>query len=263
MTSVTSESKERMPTEAMSSARSRTVSNYRDVMDNMLTEPTEAVPPSLTTTQSTQQGPFRSNFMNDLRTMIKALMATNGAEMMRNLLQADISTDCTFGLLHFTRAIQDLEPWAMRLIDATGKYPTGLLQGNLADLGAYDECVETMVRDEYGTTKVRGQYCDVHLLINDTALLTGNLLQAMMYYHKRALRQDMEGAKKTQYLVRKRKLEKQAERSQPTAKGLPSLERHSRSSSWSRPRNKARSRFRVHIPLSALRYRAGELMPPL
>ncbi|KAH6944360.1 hypothetical protein HPB50_002750 [Hyalomma asiaticum] len=188
MTSVTSESKERMPTEEMALARPRTASNYRDVMDNMLTEPTEAVPPSLTTTQSTQQGPFRSKFMNDIRTMIKTLMSTRGAEMMRNLLQADISTDCTFGLLHFTRAIQDLEPWAIRLIDATGKYPTGLLQANFADLGAYDECVETVVRDEYGTTKVRGQYCDVHLLVNDEEMLNGSLVQAVIYYHKRVAR---------------------------------------------------------------------------
>ncbi|KAL1484680.1 hypothetical protein MTO96_049969, partial [Rhipicephalus appendiculatus] len=63
-------------------------------------------------------------------------------------------------------------------IDATAKYPTGFLQGTVSDLGAYDECIETVVRDEYGTTKVRGQYCDVHVSIGDDDSFIDNLLPA-------------------------------------------------------------------------------------
>ncbi|XP_037500896.1 uncharacterized protein LOC119374752 [Rhipicephalus sanguineus] len=117
--------------------------------------------------------------------MIKQLMSTTGSELTRKLLEADISTDCTFGLLQFMRAIQDLEPWAMRLIDATAKYPTGFLQGTLSDLGAYDECIETVVRDEYGGTKLRGQYCDVHVSVGDDNKSFDNLLPALLYTHRK------------------------------------------------------------------------------
>ncbi|KAL1438077.1 hypothetical protein MTO96_010419 [Rhipicephalus appendiculatus] len=140
---------------------------------------------SWSTTPATKQAPKRSKFLSDIQSMIKQLMSTRGSELMRKLLQADISTDCTFGLLQFTRAIQDLEPWALRLIDATAKYPTGVLQGTLSDLGAYDECIETVVRDEYGATKVRGQYCDVHLSIGDDDAFLENLLPALLYTHRK------------------------------------------------------------------------------
>ncbi|KAH7983235.1 hypothetical protein HPB52_010345 [Rhipicephalus sanguineus] len=74
---------------------------------------------------------------------------------------------------------------SIQLIDATGKYPTGFLQATVSDLGAYDECIETVVRDEYGTTKVRGQYCDVHLSFGDDDLFVENMLPAILYSHRR------------------------------------------------------------------------------
>ncbi|KAL1413986.1 hypothetical protein MTO96_007801 [Rhipicephalus appendiculatus] len=164
---------------------STTVSTHRSLMDIMPTESMEAFSTSLSATPAMEQAPKRSKFLSDIQAMIKQLMSTAGSELTRKLLQADISTECTFGLLHFTRAIQDLEPWALRLIDATAKYPTGFLQGTLSDLGAYDECIETVVRDEYGTTKVRGQYCDVHLSILDQEMFDQIALPAMVDYNKR------------------------------------------------------------------------------
>ncbi|KAH7982700.1 hypothetical protein HPB52_006707 [Rhipicephalus sanguineus] len=47
------------------------------------------------------------------------------------------------------------------LFDATGKYPTGVLQASRVDLGAFDECIETEVRDIFGNVSSRGQYCNV------------------------------------------------------------------------------------------------------
>ncbi|KAL1413990.1 hypothetical protein MTO96_007805 [Rhipicephalus appendiculatus] len=70
-------------------------------------------------------------------------------------------------------------------MDATAKYPTGFLQGTVSDLGAYDECIETVVRDEYGTTKLRGQYCDVHLSVIDQEMFDQIVLPAMINFNKR------------------------------------------------------------------------------
>ncbi|KAH8032747.1 hypothetical protein HPB51_001445 [Rhipicephalus microplus] len=154
-------------------------------MDVMLTESAEAFPTALPATPATMQATKGSKFLDDIKAMVKELMSTTGGELTRKLLQADISADCTFGLLKFTRAIQDLEPWAMRLIDATGKYPSGFFQGTFADLGAYDECIETVVLDEYGTMKVRGQYCDVHLSPGDEESVAELALPPIVEYNKR------------------------------------------------------------------------------
>ncbi|XP_075732831.1 nose resistant to fluoxetine protein 6-like [Rhipicephalus microplus] len=58
----------------------------------------------------------------------------------------------------------------------------------MSDLGAYDECIETVVQDEYGATTVRGQYCDVHLSILDQEAYNQVTLQAIINFNKRMAR---------------------------------------------------------------------------
>ncbi|KAG0428033.1 hypothetical protein HPB47_024965, partial [Ixodes persulcatus] len=74
----------------------------------------------------------------------------------------------------------------MRMFDASGKYPTGMLQGTQADIGAYDECIETVIRDDFGRERVRGQYCSVHAVSrpNDTSMADG-ILKVAMISHRR------------------------------------------------------------------------------
>ncbi|XP_070385947.1 nose resistant to fluoxetine protein 6-like [Dermacentor albipictus] len=177
-----------MTTDEMNATPSTTTSSTRGLMDNRSTEFTAANSTSWSMTPTTNQPPKGSQFIDDIRTGIKQLMSTAGSEFTRKLLRADISTDCTFGLLQFTRAIQELEPWALRIIDATAKYPTGFFQATASDLGAYDECIETVVRDEYGTEKVRAQYCDMHisLAFDDIDSLSEALSPAFAYSHRRA-----------------------------------------------------------------------------
>lgn len=183
--SMISEWSEAITVEGKVATTSTRFSTTHSLTDIMPTEFTGALNTSWLTTPATKRAPKRSKFLDDIRTMIKQLMSTTGSELARKLLEADISTDCTFGLLQFMRAIQDLEPWAMRLIDATAKYPTGVLQGTLSDLGAYDECIETVVPDEYGGTKLRGQYCDVHVSTGDNGAFLDNLLPALLYSHRK------------------------------------------------------------------------------
>nr|XP_037270381.1 nose resistant to fluoxetine protein 6-like [Rhipicephalus microplus] len=180
--------------EKEATSKSTTVSTSRNFRKINLAESSGAVSTSLSTTPLSANGESSatpiangesSKFFSNVQAAINQLMSTSGREVVRKLQQANISTDCSLGLLQFTRAIQDLQPWAMRLIDATGKYPTGSLQGTFADLGAYDECIETVVRDEYGTLKVRGQYCDVHLSILDQEILDQIVFPAILNYNKR------------------------------------------------------------------------------
>nr|XP_050024298.1 nose resistant to fluoxetine protein 6-like [Dermacentor andersoni] len=151
----------------------------------------EAVPPNASqnftsggaTTRSTTRPPQTSR----IRALITKALSSMSGRLMRRLLQADISAECSLGVLHFMRAIQTLEPWAFRLVDATAKYPTGLLQASTANLGAYDECIETVARDEYGIEKARGQYCNVHLAIGEDSPIIGEIMPAVLLSHKRTI----------------------------------------------------------------------------
>ncbi|KAL1424904.1 hypothetical protein MTO96_019766 [Rhipicephalus appendiculatus] len=90
------------------------------------------------------------------------------ASLISRLLKAKIGLQCRAGLMRTLSAFHNLRPWALKLFDASGKLPTGLFQGSRADLGAFDECLELVVRDDQGNQVTRGQYCNV-LVYNNNA----------------------------------------------------------------------------------------------
>ena len=52
----------------------------------------------------------------------------------------------------------------MSVLDASGKFPEGILSGTLSSLGAYDECLDTMLGDEEEDHKgTNGQYCSIDI----------------------------------------------------------------------------------------------------
>ncbi|KAL3202815.1 hypothetical protein MRX96_001188 [Rhipicephalus microplus] len=115
----------------------------------------------------------------------EAMRSAEGSPLLRRLMRTEVSPDCTIGLLRFMRDMRNLEPWAVRLIDASGKYPSGLFQGTISDIGAYDECVETVVHDQFGHVTVSGQYCNMYVkLVNDTSLLD-HMLPAFLMTNRR------------------------------------------------------------------------------
>ncbi|XP_070388095.1 uncharacterized protein [Dermacentor albipictus] len=71
------------------------------------------------------------------------------------------------------------------MIDASGKYPTGALQLSQADLGAFDECVETMLLNDYGEETVRGQYCNLIVYHGNKTDLDDLISLAMQFAHPR------------------------------------------------------------------------------
>ncbi|XP_075539817.1 nose resistant to fluoxetine protein 6-like [Dermacentor variabilis] len=102
-----------------------------------------------------------SNFLRELRETVARGFASMPASLRRKMLEAEVRPECSVALLKFVRAFLNFEPWALRLFDASGKYPTGLFQGSRVDLGAFDECLETVVHDNYGNVLTRGQYCNL------------------------------------------------------------------------------------------------------
>ncbi|CAN8019011.1 unnamed protein product, partial [Ixodes persulcatus] len=134
----------------------------------------------------TKMATTEATLMDSLRGFIANAMDGGSSGMARQLLNAEISSSCSLGLLKLMRGFRNLEPWAVRLLDSTGKYPTGLFQGTQTDLGAFDECLETVVHDEFGLEKVRAQYCSVYInVVNDTSFADA-MLPAMKMSNARA-----------------------------------------------------------------------------
>nr|XP_037268672.1 uncharacterized protein LOC119160020 [Rhipicephalus microplus] len=113
------------------------------------------------------------DYLQMLRNALASGFANMPIALRRKLLSADIAPECNAGLLRTTRAFQNLEPWALRLLDASGKFPTGLLQGSRVDLGAFDECLETEVRDSYGDVITRAQYCNLLVYVENSTAVEG------------------------------------------------------------------------------------------
>ncbi|OQR78921.1 nose resistant to fluoxetine protein 6-like [Tropilaelaps mercedesae] len=106
--------------------------------------------------------------------------------ILRLVLEADVSSDCQVYLAKFGVAARRLEPWTSRLIDASGKPPSGLFQGTLSDLGAYDECLETVLHDKAtGEETLRGQYCNVYVKSIGEENLVGELKDITALSHPR------------------------------------------------------------------------------
>ncbi|KAK8781084.1 hypothetical protein V5799_017576 [Amblyomma americanum] len=129
-------------------------------------EKTAELVPTEMTPASAQHGDS-VDYAKAFRDATACVMASIPASIQKKLLGAEISPQCSVALLRTMRAFQNFEPWALRLLDATGKYPTGLLQGSRSDPGAFDECIETVVRDSYGNDVSRGQYCNLVFYANN------------------------------------------------------------------------------------------------
>ncbi|KAH6934092.1 hypothetical protein HPB50_020030 [Hyalomma asiaticum] len=115
------------------------------------------------------------DYVELIRSALGHAFANIPTPLKSKLLGADVSAECRVGLLRTLRAFLNLEPWALRLFDASGKYPTGALQGARADMGAFDECLDTVVRDAQGQVRTRGQYCNLVIYVKNSTAMESNI----------------------------------------------------------------------------------------
>ncbi|XP_001603690.2 O-acyltransferase like protein [Nasonia vitripennis] len=70
----------------------------------------------------------------------------------------EVSPECKKHADLYKRELNKFTLWALKMYDATAKMPSGLLSGNVNQLGDYDECVGVE-----GSEGLRGQYCLAYL----------------------------------------------------------------------------------------------------
>ncbi|KAL5012239.1 hypothetical protein ScPMuIL_010790 [Solemya velum] len=124
---------------------------------------------------STSQQQVPGNVFRNLDTT--QLFRSTLSNLQKRLIAFNISEPCLEDNIVLWSGLSNGEMWAMQMIDASGKLPSGLLGGNVNWIGSYDECVNTTVvltgeqktnrnnTDPYGT-----QYCQVNLPIPPTLL---------------------------------------------------------------------------------------------
>ncbi|EEC03638.1 hypothetical protein IscW_ISCW002267 [Ixodes scapularis] len=75
-----------------------------------------------------------------------------------SLLSADnVTQDCSGAILQLLIGLRTKMPWALRMVDATGRPSAGLLFGTTGSYGDYDECLS--VRHGSATGGFAGKYC--------------------------------------------------------------------------------------------------------
>ncbi|XP_042905028.1 nose resistant to fluoxetine protein 6 [Parasteatoda tepidariorum] len=101
------------------------------------------------------------NLKADVGNVIKKLLP----HLLRGGSEAKISGPCTSSIMKIIGGVRQLKEWALRFIDATGKIPSGILEGTSVSLGDYDECLDIEVGKKDVQPKkpddvlFRGQYC--------------------------------------------------------------------------------------------------------
>ena len=94
------------------------------------------------------------NFMlNSVESMLKDMMAT----IIQTGLQTNVSSLCANSFLNLVSALRDSQIWAFRMLDSSGKMPSGILEATLTDLGAFDQCLSVTSRGV--ENDFTGKYC--------------------------------------------------------------------------------------------------------
>ncbi|XP_064459317.1 O-acyltransferase like protein-like [Ornithodoros turicata] len=95
--------------------------------------------------------------------MMKRVLHYALPTVQKSLSHPNVSDECAQSLFHIMRALLSLDMSALRLLDSSGKFPSGLLEGSTAALGAYDECLSTVLRTSEGQPLYRGKYCNMYI----------------------------------------------------------------------------------------------------
>ncbi|XP_031330808.1 nose resistant to fluoxetine protein 6-like [Photinus pyralis] len=87
-----------------------------------------------------------------------------------------VSWDCSAQLSEYVVGLRSREEWALKVYDSTGKLPAGVLDGNLAELGSFDECLYvTKLNEEPEGSSFTGQYCLGSIYVNATRNISNEI----------------------------------------------------------------------------------------
>lgn len=95
----------------------------------------------------------------------------NGAQRVINQINLITHND-TLCKSQFTEIIVSVlsgQMWAIKMLDAWGKLPAGILTGNIWELGQFDQCMK-VEQNMTDTSLMKGQYCLVPIRFQDDVM---------------------------------------------------------------------------------------------
>lgn len=85
-----------------------------------------------------------------------------------NMVRPNVSRRCCSDMEFVFTSAAKQESWAIQMIDAFGKIPSGVLEGNIYFVGSYDECLAVSVTNGSVDNPFRPKYCQVYATIEST-----------------------------------------------------------------------------------------------
>ncbi|KAK4876118.1 hypothetical protein RN001_012540 [Aquatica leii] len=81
----------------------------------------------------------------------------------------NISSECHDDIVLVLNGLKRKKLWAWKMFDALPKIPSGILEGNINDLGTFDECIA--INEKVGSNNILGKYCLVNIALNESLFL--------------------------------------------------------------------------------------------
>ncbi|VEN64207.1 unnamed protein product, partial [Callosobruchus maculatus] len=90
-----------------------------------------------------------------------------------------VSKECRLQSRQFIEDLKKFKFWALKMYDGGAKFPSGILHGNINQLGDFDMCVDAHSKER----NIHGQYCltNIEIEIPKSTYMSG-LYQLMMAY---------------------------------------------------------------------------------
>lgn len=95
---------------------------------------------------------YIESLFHDLRHQISDLFEPHLPQLIRSSQMVQLSGSCSYDMLRMALALRQFEPWALKMIDSSGKVPEGIFEGSFTALGSYDECLNTVFGQESSTS---------------------------------------------------------------------------------------------------------------
>ncbi|XP_076316375.1 nose resistant to fluoxetine protein 6-like [Tachypleus tridentatus] len=84
--------------------------------------------------------------------------------MIRTTSSANLSGSCYSNMLKMLLGVRSLKAWAFRMLDASAKFGSGILDGVTTDFGAYEQCLNIIVLNKRSKKEdFRGKYCTMKI----------------------------------------------------------------------------------------------------
>ncbi|XP_030765294.1 nose resistant to fluoxetine protein 6-like [Sitophilus oryzae] len=99
-----------------------------------------------------------------------------------------VSRSCQKDSQKYVEELKKFKMWALKMYDSTAKIPSGILNGNINQLGDFDMCLAALSEDE----KIKGQYClaSLEVSVPQSPYLTGLHKLMQSHYHFKSKLED-------------------------------------------------------------------------